>query len=224
VGNLWVVVPAYRESAVIAQTLRGLARFLPRVVVVDDGSADETASLARDAGAVIVQHAVNLGAGAATQTGIEYALSQGADYVCTFDADGQHDSSTIDVMLEALTSGKAEVALGSRFLGATEGMTAARRLVLRVAIAFTRWQTGLPLSDTHNGLRAFTRRAAELIDLRHAGMAHGSEILAQIARQRLSYVEVPTTVRYSAYSMRKGQSLSNSVKIVFELFYAAWSR
>jgi hypothetical protein len=93
-----------------------------------------------------------------------------------------------------------------------------------VAIAFTRWQTGLPLSDTHNGLRAFTRRAAELIDLRHAGMAHGSEILAQIARQRLSYVEVPTTVRYSAYSMRKGQSLSNSVKIVFELFYAAWSR
>lgn len=207
----------------IAQTLRGLARFMPRVVVVDDGSDDETAALACDAGAAVVRHAINLGQGAALQTGIEYALRQGAEYICTFDADGQHDPATIDEMLAPLASGQAQVALGSRFLGSAEGMGFARHVVLKAALAFTRVQTGLRLTDTHNGLRAFTREAAEAIDLRHAGMAHASEILAQIARCKLRYVEIPTTVRYSAYSKKKGQSLFNSVKIAFELFYAAWS-
>ncbi len=222
-ADVWIVVPAYQEAGAIEATLRGLFAYLPNVVVVDDGSSDATAKIARRAGVDVVRHAVNLGQGAALATGIEYALRRGADYVCTFDADGQHDPATIDFMYARLVEGGADVALGSRFLGSTIGMSRLRRLFLRLAVLVTRLHTGLALSDTHNGLRMFSRRAAERLELRQARMAHGSEILHEIARAGMPYVEVPTTIAYTAYSRRKGQSLFNSVKIVLDLFYAAWS-
>jgi glycosyltransferase involved in cell wall biosynthesis len=222
-GNLWVVVPAYRESAVIADTLDGLRPFLPRVVVVDDGSADDTGAVAARAGARVVRHATNLGQGAALATGIAFALRRGATHVCTFDADGQHDPATIGLMLDAAERG-VDVVLTSRFLGSTEGLTPVRRAVLWLALLFTRIQTGLRITDTHNGLRLFTRHAAESIEITQPGMAHASEILDRLAAKKLSYVEIPTHIRYSPYSKKKGQNLLNSVKIAFDLFYASWSR
>ncbi len=221
---LWIVVPAYNEGGAIGATLRGLADRLPRVVVVDDGSTDETARIAGAFGATVVRHAVNLGQGAALQTGIDYAFLQGATHVCTFDADGQHDAATIDVMLAALEDSGADVALGSRFLGETVAMPALRHLALRAAVVYTRWQTGRDFTDAHNGFRMLTRGAAEKLRIRQPGMAHASEILSAIARHDLNYVEVPTTVTYSAYSLAKGQSLANSIKILFDLVYAAWTR
>jgi len=127
-ADVWIVVPAYQEAGAIEATLRGLFAYLPNVVVVDDGSSDATAKIARLAGVDVVRHAVNLGQGAALATGIEYALRRGADYVCTFDADGQHDPATIDFMYARLVEGGADVALGSRFLGSTIGMSRLRRL------------------------------------------------------------------------------------------------
>jgi glycosyltransferase involved in cell wall biosynthesis len=222
--RLWIVVPAYNEARVIGAALRGLSRWLPNVVVVDDGSSDATADIAFASGATVLTHAINLGQGAALQTGIEYALEQGATHVCTFDADGQHDPATIDVMLAALEDSGADVALGSRFRGAAIGMPPARRVVLQAAVAYTRVQTGLEVSDAHNGLRMFTARGARACRVTQPGMAHASEILSSIAREKLAYVEVPTTVTYSEYSLAKGQNLGNSVKILFDLLYAAWSR
>ncbi len=220
---VWIVVPAYQEAGAIEHTLRGLFAYLPNVVVVDDGSTDETAAIAKRAGVDVVRHPVNLGQGAALATGIEYALRRGATHVCTFDADGQHDPATIDAMYARIVEDDADVALGSRFLGSTVGITRLRLAFLRCAVLVTRLHTGLPVSDTHNGLRMMRRGAAERMRLRQPGMAHGSEILGEIARLGLSYVEVPTTVAYTAYSRRKGQSLFNSVKIVCDLMYAAWS-
>jgi len=196
---------------------------MPQVVVVDDGSQDDTSGIARRAGATVLRHSINLGQGAALQTGIDFALERGATHVCTFDADGQHDAGTIDAMFVALEDSGADVALGSRFLGDTVNMPPLRRFALRAAVLYTRWQTRSEFSDAHNGLRLFTAYAARTCRMTQPGMAHASEILSAIARRKLRYVEVPTTITYSEYSLAKGQSLTNSVKILFDLLYASWS-
>lgn len=221
--KLWVVVAAHNEAGVIAETLAGLGAVECETVVVDDGSADRTAAVARAAGARALRHSVNLGQGAALQTGIEYALSQGATHVCTFDADGQHSAAAIPKMLDALQRERCDVALASRFLERTE-MPAERRALLVAARAFTRFQTKLELSDVHNGLRIFTRGAAEKIRIRQPRMAHASEILSLIARHRLSFVEVPVATAYTPYSLAKGQTSMSSIRILYDLFYASWTR
>jgi hypothetical protein len=109
-------------------------------------------------------------------------------------------------------------------LGSTIGMPRSRRLLLKAAVAFTRAHARLPVSDTHNGLRLFTRAAAERIAIRQPRMAHGSEILSEIARTKLPFVEVPTTIRYTTYSRRKGQHFFDSIKIVLDLAYDSLTR
>jgi glycosyltransferase involved in cell wall biosynthesis len=188
------------------------------VVVVDDGSSDETSNQARAAGATVIRHPFNLGQGAALQTGIEYALRQPAICIVTFDADGQHCVSDIPRLIEALFRERADFVLGSRFLGQAPNLPALRRLVLQAATVFTRWTSGLNITDTHNGLRAMTRKGAATIRLRQNRMAHASEFLSQIAASGLRYVEQPVTIQYTAYSLAKGQSLSDAIRILLELF------
>ena len=216
--NVWVVIAAYNEGQVIADVIAGLRQTPHRIVVVDDGSADATADRAQIAGATVVRHPINLGQGAALQTGIQFALANGAEFIVTFDADGQHRTTDIAVMLEALRRNRADFALGSRFLGTELHVPALRRLVLRAATWFTRVTTGLRVSDAHNGLRAMTRRGAGVIRLRQNRMAHASEILDQIASSGLNYVEVPVTIDYSRYSMAKGQRSSELLIILLDLF------
>jgi glycosyltransferase involved in cell wall biosynthesis len=215
--SVWAVIAAYNEAPVIGRVVADLIRHRYAVAVVDDGSSDDTGRKARAAGATVITHPVNLGQGAALQTGIEFALSSGADYVVTFDADGQHRASDIGALLDSLKKQPADFALGSRFLGHAPAMPLARRMLLRVATWFTRFTTGLRVTDTHNGLRAMTRRGASRIDLRQNRMAHASELLHQIARSGLGYVEVPVTIEYSAYSLGKGQKLSDSLRILMDL-------
>jgi glycosyltransferase involved in cell wall biosynthesis len=188
------------------------------VVVVDDGSADATAELAARAGAEVLRHPINLGQGAALQTGIDYALLGGASHVVTFDADGQHRAEDIAALIAALSAHDADFALGSRFRGAAVDLPPLRRLMLRAATAFTRATTGLDVTDAHNGLRAMTRRGAARIRLRQNRMAHASEILHQIAASGLRYVEVPVMIQYSRYSLAKGQRASEFVVILLDLF------
>ena len=217
-ARLWVIVAAYNEAAAIAGVVTDLKRSRYQVVVIDDGSTDGTAQIASAAGATVIKHPLNLGQGAALQTGIDYALSQAAEAVVTFDADGQHRVSDISRLLDALDRERAEFALGSRFLGHSPNLPPLRRLVLRAATLFTHLTTGLVLTDTHNGLRAMTRRGAQAIRLRQNRMAHASEILGQIAASGLRYVEVPVTIEYTAYSLAKGQKIGDSVMILFDLF------
>jgi glycosyltransferase involved in cell wall biosynthesis len=188
------------------------------VVVVDDGSIDDTTRLVAHRATAVVRHPINLGQGAALKTGIDFALSQGAEIAVTFDTDGQHRVSDIPRLLEALTRNQADFALGSRFLGQSSNMPFARRMLLRGARLFTTVTTGLQLTDAHNGLRAFTRRGASALRLRQNRMAHASEILADIARSGMRYVEVPVTIDYTAYSMAKGQRAGDLVMILLDLF------
>jgi glycosyltransferase involved in cell wall biosynthesis len=215
--RIWVVIAAYNEASVIARVVGDVAGRGYHVVVVDDGSSDGTAERA-SAAAAVVRHPINLGQGAALQTGVDYALRQGAEVVVTFDADGQHRAADIERLVAALRDARADFALGSRFLGHAVALSMARRLLLRAATVFTRLTTGLHLTDTHNGLRAMTRRGAEKIRLRQNRMAHASEILAQIAASGLPYVEVPVRIEYTAYSLAKGQRLGDALAILFDLF------
>jgi glycosyltransferase involved in cell wall biosynthesis len=215
----WLVVPAYNEEPVLADVLAALEPLPYRVVVVDDGSTDATAEVAARGGAAVVRHSCNLGQGAAIQTGIAFALRQaGTRFVVTFDADGQHRPEDLPALLAPLEEGACDVALGSRFLvrGSAVRIPLARRLLLRVATVVTRLSTGLRLTDTHNGMRAFTAQAAAQIEITQNGMAHASEILSQIAARKLRYREVPVTVTYTRYSLSKGQSMLNSVDIFWE--------
>src|SRR5438132_458606 len=152
------------------------------------------------------------------RTGIDYALAQRAEVIVTFDADGQHRVSDISRLTEALMQERADFALGSRFLGQAPNLPPLRRLLLRAATAFTRLTTGLEVSDTHNGLRAMTRRGAAAIRLRQNRMAHASEWLSQIAASGLRYVERPVTIDYTVYSLAKGQNIADAVLILLDLF------
>lgn len=217
-GGVWVLVPAYNESQVIAGVISALKHCFENVLVIDDGSSDGSAEAAEKCGAIVLRHPINLGQGAALQTGIEFALSRGAEFIVTFDADGQHRPSDIDKLLDALTLHRADFALGSRFLGTALNMPVIRRLLLRAATVFTRATAGIPVTDAHNGLRAMSRRGAMCIRLRQNRMAHASELLAQIARSGLNFVEVPVTIEYSRYSLAKGQTPGDILVILLDLF------
>ena len=212
------VVPAYNEGRAIAAVVRECQRHADGVVVVDDASSDDTAERAALPGVDVLRHPINLGQGAALQTGIARALALGATHVATLDADGQHDPAEIDRLVKAMDAAGAQVALGSRFLGAAVGIPAHRRAVLRLAVLFTRLTTGLRVTDCHNGFRVFSADAARRLRILQNRMAHASEILEEISRKRLPYVEVPVTIRYTDYSLAKGQSSFNSLNILLDLF------
>jgi len=217
--RVYVVVPAYNEGSAVHDVVREIRLDFPHVVVVDDGSRDATAAEAKKAGAVVLRHVLNRGQGAALQTGIDYCLRRGADVVVTFDADGQHRVEDVHRMLAALETTGADVAIGSRFLDLQSNLPAARRLTLRIATRFMRLTSGVPLTDAHNGLRAIRRSAAQRIRITLDGMAHASELVDQIDRHDLKVTEVPVVIRYSEYSLAKGQSSLAAIRIAFDYLF-----
>ncbi|HWL07582.1 MAG TPA: glycosyltransferase family 2 protein [Planctomicrobium sp.] len=213
-ADVWIIVPVFNESRRIENVISQLVATGASIVAVDDGSRDETHEILLRQNVWLLRHAVNCGQGAALQTGIRFALEQGARWIVTFDADGQHDAADLPRLLEPLRQGKADVVLGSRFLGRTVNMPWHRGVILRLAVLFTRCVSWIHVTDAHNGLRAMTREAAGSIRVRQNRMAHASEILDEIRLHHLRYAEVPVTIRYSADSLRKGQSSWNALRIV----------
>lgn len=219
VDDAWLVVPLYNEAAVVGDVVRGVLPTFPHVVCVDDGSSDGSAAVARAAGARVLEHPVNLGQGAALQTGITYALSRGARYVVTFDADGQHRVEDAADMVDLARREGVAIVFGSRFLDDRTDAGLLKRIVLKVAVWFTNQSTGLRLTDAHNGLRVMRADAARGVRLRQDRMAHASEIVLQLGRTRLPWREHPVHVLYTDYSRGKGQSLWNSVNILVDLVF-----
>jgi glycosyltransferase involved in cell wall biosynthesis len=215
-AGLWIVIAAYNEQRRIGAVLDDLLAVAGNIVVVDDGSRDETAAEIAKRPVWLVRHCINLGQGAALQTGIAFALRQNAEYIVTFDADGQHCISDLPTLLAALGAG-ADFALGSRFLGHATGIPWRRKLVLRLAVLFTRVVSGVSLTDAHNGLRAMTHRGARRVHITMNRMEHASQIIDQIAKSGLKYVEVPVTIRYTAETLAKGQKSSEAVRLGLKL-------
>ncbi|RRO18971.1 glycosyltransferase family 2 protein [Saccharopolyspora rhizosphaerae] len=207
----------YEEATIIHEVVAELRRTFPNVVCIDDGSTDGSAALARRAGAVVVHHPVNLGQGAALQTGIEFARERpGARWFLTFDADGQHQVEDAVSLLDELARGDHDMVIGTRFGSGSVSVPLLKRAVLRTVVRCSPSLRQLRLSDTHNGLRAFNRTVAETMEITSDGMGHASEIISLIRRRGWRVGEVPVTIRYTAYSMAKGQSLLNAVNIAFD--------
>ena len=208
------MVPVFNEAPVLRGVVEELLSFYSHVVLVDDGSTDHSLDTLKGLSVFPLQHLVNRGQGAAIQTGIDFALRRGSEAIVTFDSDGQHDPRDIAKLLEPIEKDETDVTLGSRFLEKRSHMPFGRRLLLTGGILFTRFTTGLPISDTHNGLRAFSRKAASKIRFAMDRMAHASELFEILQKERLRYREVPVTIRYTPYSLRKGQGPWDLFRII----------
>lgn len=214
----WVVIPLYNEATVIGDVIAGLLPSFPNVVCVDDGSSDGSAAIAEAAGARVVRHPVNLGQGAALQTGIEYALEHpSARYLVTFDADGQHRVDDAVGMVRRAREADLSIVFGSRFLDDRTNPGLIKRVILKTAVWVTNKSTGLRLTDAHNGLRVIRRDAAERVHLKQDRMAHATEIVLQLGNTGLGWQEYPVELLYTDYSKAKGQSVLNSINILVDL-------
>ena len=219
---IFIVVPAYNEEKNIGRVIRGLfERGWRDVAVVDDGSSDRTAEEAIAVGAIVLRHPVNRGQGAALQTGDEYALAKGAEAVAHFDADGQFNPDDIAPAVKAMAESGVDVVFGSRFLDKRSGVPFLKKyFILPIARWINFLFTGVLLSDAHNGFRVLSRRVLEKIKITQDGMAHNSEIVAQIKRGGWRFIERPVEVSYSEY----GQGLAGGLKIIRDLFISKITR
>ena len=211
------VVPVYNEASVIGGVIAEIQQITPHVVCVNDGSSDRSAAEIVEAGAYLVDHPINMGQGAALQTGIEFARAlPGVRRFVTFDADGQHLVSDALQMLELLETEDIDIVLGSRFLGSSVGASMSKRMLLKAAVRFSNLTSGVPLTDAHNGLRAFNRHVADTLEITAPDMTHASEIIELIARNNYRYREVAVTIHYTDYSTAKGQASVNAVNIAID--------
>ena len=218
--KLIAVVPSWNEEPQFRKTVLVVRQYADVVVVVDDGSADQTSAEARAAGAVVLRHSLNRGQGASLKTGTEAALRLGADVIVHLDADGQHDPAMIQTLIAPIMAGEADVVFGSRFLGVDPvGMPVIRKVYFRLAKLFNRYVVGVKgnVTDPQSGARAMSRHAAEKIDFHQDMAAHCSEILRLVTRSDLRWKEVPVKVTYTAETLKKGQKFTEAFRILWQL-------
>jgi len=215
------IVPIYNESTVISDCLSNLRTFFPNILVIDDGSTDDSAIKAKETGAEVIRHTLNIGQGAAIATGILWAQNQNKfRNIVTFDGDGQHIAEDALRLVEELEHNNLDIVFGSRFLGHNKSNTPKlKRITLKAVARVTKFLTGVNLSDAHNGLRALTLEASKLMAITQSGMAHASQIISLTHQRNLTYHEVSVTVLYTPYSKKKGQSIFNSVNIITDLIW-----
>lgn len=220
--DVWLIIPCYNEGKVIGDVIRNALETFPNIVAVNDGSADNSAAEIHAAGAHLVNHPVNLGQGAALQTGVEYARAQaGARYFVTFDADGQHQVKDVVRMLERLREEPVDIITGTRFGGQENTQVPwLKRMVLQTVVLLSPTTRKLGLSDAHNGLRVFNKTVADQLNLRMNGMSHASEFVSAMVANKWRVTEEPVDILYTEYSMSKGQSLLNGVNILADGFIA----
>jgi glycosyltransferase involved in cell wall biosynthesis len=215
--RLTFLVPAFNEAGSIAACVRDALSVADQAIVIDDGSTDDTGDIALEAGATVARHRVNLGQGAAIQTGIELALLGDATHIVTFDADGQHRAEDALRMVDRLDAEGLDVVLGTREGQRPAGMPLERYALLRAGLIYSRLTTGLDLTDTHNGLRVFTADAASRLQITQNRMAHASQILTRIAELGLAWAEEPVEVSYAGFDLGQGQSSLAALRIVTDL-------
>jgi len=226
--KVFIVIAAYNEEKKIAKVVKGLQTDgYHSIVVVDDGSKDKTYEAAVDSGAHVLRHVANRGQGAALKTGMDYALIHGAEYIVHFDADGQHSPKDIIKMIAPVLSGRADVALGSRFIKKEKNKEPAskepkipfsRKLLLKGAVLVQWMFYGIKLTDAHNGFRCFSRKAAKQVRIRSDRMEHASEIIEEIVKHKLKYEEVPVTIKYDEYSLSHGHgSFTGAIKVLIKM-------
>ncbi|AKK04619.1 glycosyl transferase [Corynebacterium mustelae] len=217
-NDTWLIIPCFNEGQVIEGVINNARATFPNIVAVNDGSSDDSAARIHAGGAHLVNHPVNLGQGAAIQTGVEYARAQpGAKYFVTFDADGQHQVKDVVRMLHRLRNEPLDIIVGTRFgrpRSANDQVPLLKRIVLKTVVMLSVTTRKLGLTDAHNGLRVFNKKVADEMNIRMNGMSHASEIVSHILDRGWRVAEEPVDILYTEYSMSKGQSLINGVNIL----------
>lgn len=222
-ASIYILIPAYNEAGAITGVIKGLqSHGYTNILVVNDGSKDDTAAVAKSAGAEVLNHIINRGQGAALRTGIEYIREQyNPDAIVTFDADGQHDINDLPAMLEPILSGACDITIGSRFLGVKADVPPIRKLILKAGVIFTNAISNINLTDTHNGYRVLGKKAICEIKITHRGWEHASDIIDEISKNKLRYKEIPVKINYTDYSKNKParQQTTNFIKMGIKIIF-----
>lgn len=219
--KIFVVVPAYNEEKVLGSVISHIKEYHKNIIVVDDCSADNTGTIAKKAGATVLRHSINRGAGAATKTGIDFAVLQGATKIITMDADGQHDPKDIQALLNA--SDSYDVVIGSRLLKKSS-MPLIRKTYNLIGSIITYLLYGIYVHDSQSGFKVFSRKAAQKIEIKFDRFEFCSEVLHEIRRKKLTFKEVPIKTIYTEYSMSKGQSFFSGVQMVVRMVLRIFMR
>ena len=215
--EVWIVIPAHNEQDNIFGVIKSVQELTPNIVVVNDASTDRTGEIVKLLNCYMLEHMVNRGQGASLQTGTEFALENGAEIIVHFDADGQMQAKDIYRIINPILDKQAEIVFGTRFLEKKSKIPWTKKyLILKPAVIFNWFFTGIKLSDAHNGFRALSRKAAESIKITQDGMAHATEILDQVRAHDLDYTEVPVEIVYNQY----GQKFTSGFKIIRDLIFA----
>jgi len=225
-NNIAIILPAFNEAKVLRKTLTSLTNELKKdknhhftLIVIDDGSTDKTKSIASNIADVVLHHRINRGLGAALATGLEYVRrSKSFDYAITFDSDGQHNPKDIKKAILALNKGY-DVVIGSRFLSKNHQFPKFRKLILQVSNLITFLFFHVWTTDSQSGFRGFNQKAINTIKIRTNKMEVSSEFFAEIKKNHLKFTEIPIKVKYTKYSLSKGQSNSNSFLVLIKLLY-----
>lgn len=216
-SNLICIIPAYNEARVIGDVVRSVHRQCDSVLVINDGSTDNTHREAEEAGALAIDHSVNLGTGASEETGIKAALLLGADVIVTLDADGQHDPSEIPKLLEPILTDEADMVIGSRFLEPEGPMPQIKRFGNTILTQLTYLLCGAEITDSQSGFRALTRQVAENVSGLPTDYSWASEMIAQIHKMGFRIKEVPVRTIYNRYSLSKGTGIFDGLNILLYL-------
>jgi glycosyltransferase involved in cell wall biosynthesis len=221
--RVFAVIPAYNEEGRVTQVVRDVLKFVEEVIVVDDGSTDQTASVAEDVGAMVIRHVENCGAGAATMTGIEAARRMGADVLVTLDADEQHSPEDIPALLRPIENDQADIVFANRF-GQRNRIPFIRRLFNGIGNIITFGVTGKWVADSQCGFKVFGPKALKQVDLKMSGFEFCSEIVRESAQHKWRTAQIPTKVIYSEYTLAKGQSFANGVKTALKILLRSFLR
>lgn len=217
-----LVIPAYNESRVIGDVIKDLTNIFKagdydfRVIVVDDGSKDNTILKSRAAGAYVIQHILNTGSGGATATGLSYAQQNDFDIAATLDADGQHIATDVLKGIELIRTGQHDLLIGSRLINAG-GMSRVKILGNKGLSFITYLLFGIRVTDSQSGLRIFSRKTLDELRWKTSGYEFASEMLWRAKQRRLRIGEYPIKAIYTDYSKRKGQNNWNALNIVKSL-------
>ena len=204
----------------VEKVIHEVQKHFELLICVNDGSTDDSAEKIKGTGAMLVNHPINLGAGAATQTGVDFALQDPrVKHFITIDADGQHDVLDAVRMLKHLKKHDLDIVFGSRFKGTVENISPLKQMFLKLAALFSSRTTGIHLTDPHIGLRVFNRNFADKLKLTLSDFTHASEVIHRVGEHGFAYDELPATVTYSSYSKAKGQPMLNAINITIDLFF-----
>ena len=216
--DIYVVVPAFNEQKVIKDIINSLLKKFSNVIVVNDGSNDRTLEMINDIDIKVLSHEINLGVGAAVQTGFDYVTKiPNAKAVITFDADGQHLVDDAVAMAKEILLCDEGIIFGTRFPKHSKNIPKVKRFVLKLIAKITDLVTGVTLTDAHNGLKAYKISTIKKLELQFSSYSYESELITQVAKKKIDYKEMPTDIKYTSYSIKKGQKLLNGLLIIEDL-------